>query len=182
MSWVRHVRDHCDAPADVKALLLVLATYADTDGLCWPSLERLAGNLSIHPSSAKRRRNRAVELGWLVIDKPGRWKGASTHYRLMREGSVGAPLILAQRRAPVSSKGVRGRRSKGSVGAPRTPKKFQEGDLRAPSLDAARLSQIEQRRQLAKAIREAKSDLHRDRFRATFLKEYGHLYGEVNAA
>lgn len=182
MKWLHHVRDHCDAPADVKAFLLVLATYADGDGLCWPSLERLAANLSIHPDSAKRRRNKAVELGWLVIERPGRWKGASTHYRLMREGSVDASLSSPQRGASMGAKGMRGRRSKGGVGAPRTNKKFQEGDLRAPYLETARLSQIDQRRQLAKAIREAKSDHHRDRFRATFVKEYGHLYREVHAA
>jgi hypothetical protein len=179
--WVTHVRDTCDAPADVKALLLVLATYADADGLCWPSLERLAANLSIHPDSAKRRRNRAVDLGWLLIERPGRWKGASTRYRLMREGGVGAPLPMRERGAPVRSKGVRGYRSKGGVGAPRTIKKFQEGDLSAPSLGAARSSQIEQRRQLGRAIREAKTPFHRDRFMATFLREYGHLYPEVAA-
>ena len=44
------------------------------------------------------------------------------------------------------------------------------------SLTGPVATQMEKRRILAKAIREAPSELHRKRFIATFIKEYGHLY------
>ena len=122
MRWVRHIRDECDAPADVRALLLVMATYADAEGVCWPSLDRLAANLGIHRDSVKRRRNRAVELGWLVIRSPGRWKGTSTRYQLQTKGSAYAPLTDGQRGAPVPAKGVRGYRSRGAWTHPELPR------------------------------------------------------------
>jgi hypothetical protein len=179
--WVRHIRDNCDAPPDVRAFLLVLATYADADGLCWPSLETVAGNLGIHPDSAKRRRNRAVELGWLKIKSPGRWKGTSTRYLLQPKVGVGAPLGTVERGASVPAKGVHGRRSKGGVDAPRTIKKFQEGDDGAPSMEKAP-SLRERRRALGRAIREAKSPDHKRRFMERFDRDYGHLYGRPVAA
>lgn len=138
--WTRYVRDHCDAPSDVKALLLYLATYADAEGRCFPSLETLAANLGVHRDTAKRRRNRAVQLGWLVIERLGRWRRAPTLYRLVPKGGVGASLPRTQRGASVGAKGVHGEGAKGGVGAPRTSITFQEGDDGAPSLESALLS------------------------------------------
>lgn len=175
MQWVRLIRDECDAPADVRALLLVMATYANADGVCWPSLETLAEKLGIHIRSARRRRNRAVALGWVKITSPGRWKGTSTRYQLQTKGGVGAPLTQPQRGTPVSAKGGRGRHSKGGVGAPRTTKKFQEGDDGAPSLEKAPSPQY-RRRALARAIREAQNPDHKRRFIERFDRDYGHLY------
>lgn len=172
MRWVQLIRDTCDAPADVRAFLMVLASYADAEGVCWPSLDTLARNLGIHRDSAKRRRDRAVSSGWLVILAPGRWKGTRTRYQLQTKGSVHAPLPSAQRGAPVLAKGVRGYPLKGGVDTPRTTKKFQEG-VDAPSL--GRRSPLEERRELARAIRES-PPTNRDRFRATFTRTYGHLY------
>ena len=133
---VKHIRDHCDAPADVKAILLVMATYTDADRRCYPSLDRLAADLGVHRDTAKRRRNRAVELGWLVIESRGRWKGTSTRYQIQQKGCASTPLSAFQRGASEVANGARGQRSEAGVHAPRTTKKFQEGADSAPSLDS----------------------------------------------
>ena len=132
MKWVRHIRDNCDAPPEIRALLLIMATYADAEGVCWPSLETLAGKLGIGLKATKARRKRAVDLGWLVIRSPGRWKGTSTRYQLRSKGVVDAPLSR-------SDKGGRGRPPKGVVDDPRTTKKAANNG--APSL--ARLSECQ---------------------------------------
>ena len=178
--WTRHVRDECDAPPDVKALLVTMSTYADDEGRCWPSLAKLAANLNVHPDTAKRRRNRAVQLGWLVIEAPGRWHGTPTRYRI-RKGGTYAPLRTEERGASMGRKGVHSAPSKGCTGAPRTSTTFHEGDNGAPSMEA-RLSPIDQRRALARQIREASDPTFKERFETRFHRDYGHLYPPRSAA
>lgn len=150
--WTRRLRDDCDAPPDVKALLITLSTYVDDDGRCYPSLATLAAKLNVHPDTAKRRRNRAMELGWLVVESPGRWNGTPTRYRLVLKGGAGASLPQTQRGASVGRKGVHGEGGKGGVDAPRTSITFQEGADGAPSLESARLAQTTKRERVEEAV------------------------------
>ena len=179
--WTRYIREECDAPSDVKSFLLCLATYADNEGHCWPAYPTLAEAMGVAISTVQRRRKRAVELGWIRI-AGGRWSGDRTHYHLIAKGTDNAHLRRNGKVPTMAQKGTDKRRRKVPTMLTERTSTFQEGDLRAPSLDTARLSQTDQRRYLAKAIREAPSDYLRERFLATFLKEYGHLYREVHAA
>lgn len=137
MRWVTLMRDRCDAPPEIRSFLVVLATYADPDGVCWPSLQRLASNLGITPKAAKQRRNRAVQLGWLEIERPGKWRGMSTRYRLQTKGVVDAPLPVSERGKSRGEKGGSGGSPKGVVDDPRTTKKFHERAASAPFLETA---------------------------------------------
>lgn len=155
--WTRYIRDNCDAPPDVKALLLYLATYADADGHCFPAYPRLAGVMGVAVSTVQRRRQRAVELGWLQVSG-GRWRGDPTHYQLVKKGTDGAYLPQPGKVLTVSTER--------SI-------TFHEGGDGAPSMEA-RTSPLERRRDSARAVR--KAGPYRDRFLATFHREYGHLY------
>jgi hypothetical protein len=133
VQWVRGLRDRFresdpdDPPPEIRSLLMFMASYADADGRCYPSLKTLAQVMGVHPTTAKRRRNRAVDLGWLRIVSRGRWVGTKTRYQLVLKGSVGASLPAPQRGASRPPKGERGRSEKGSVGAPRSTNNFHEG-------------------------------------------------------
>lgn len=41
-------------PATVKLVLLALAHYADDNGQCWPSLDKLGKDTGLHPKSVSR--------------------------------------------------------------------------------------------------------------------------------
>lgn len=90
--WMRCIRD-CPAdgvPPGVRALLMVMATYADQDGRCYPGLEAMMAALGVDRATVKRRRAVAVKLGRLVVEHTGRYRGDRTRYRLIPVGCLHA--------------------------------------------------------------------------------------------
>ena len=138
-----------DLPSGVRHLLLVLATYADADGRCHPSLETLGSRMGTTRNTARRRVRSAVELGWLVLDHQGRWNGDSSHYRLTPKGVHREPH--AADRKGVHQRPERGPSAtgKGSMVDPEGSKNLPERDG-APSQEEARASR---ERQIATARR-----------------------------
>ena len=155
--WSRYIRDHCDAPSDVKAFLLYLATYADGDGHCFPAYPRLARVMGVATSTVQRRRQRAVELGWLETSG-GRWRGDPTHYRLVRKGTDGAHLPGGGKVPTKAQKGTD--EAPGKVPTVPTERSitFQEGADGASSLESARPAQTTTKRERVKEAIDALSE------------------------
>jgi hypothetical protein len=125
LEWHRYIRDECHASPEVRHFLHVLATYADGEGRCFPSLDTLARNLGIRRAAAKHRRDLAVAEGYLEVELKGRWRSAPTHYRLVRKGSVQQAHSGAERGRLSAKKGV-GSVKKGVGGAtPNVSRTFQ---------------------------------------------------------
>ena len=175
--WTRHIRDHCDAPPDVKTFLMYLATYADAEGRCFPAYPRLAGVMGVAVSTVQRRRHRAVELGYLRLSG-GRWRGDPTHYQLIQKGADDAHLPKPRKVPTNKQKGTDERPGKVPTVSTERISTFQEGDVSTPFLGTTHSSPTEKRRLLARQIREARNDAYRQRFMDTFLREYGRVYGQ----
>lgn len=55
-----------DLPTSTKLVALALADYANEDGVCWPSVSRLAGRCSMHPRTIQRHLSDLEERRVLV--------------------------------------------------------------------------------------------------------------------
>lgn len=78
MQWAREI----PAPARLKAMLLLLASYADSDGgRIFPSVATLAAQLSVTPRSAARQLSDLRRLRLLEIIQTSHGR-TPTHYRL----------------------------------------------------------------------------------------------------
>lgn len=93
----QYARDVCaDTPElslGARALLLLLATYADQAGVCWPSVTTLGRVLGMHPTSVRRARAHLVTAGAIAVDqRPG-------HAAIVRFPVVSDYLRVARRSA-----------------------------------------------------------------------------------
>lgn len=81
-----------------KALLLVLANYADDQGICWPSQETLAKDTEQSVDTVQRQLRKLAELGLIEIMKrqQGRGRWPRRTYRLNMLKSTG-PQNAARR-------------------------------------------------------------------------------------
>lgn len=186
--WILCIRDDgTELPPDVRHVLMVMATYANAEGRCYPSLRTLADDMGLKDArSARWRVRRAVERGWLVKEGGGRWKGDPPRWRITPQGCVHAkgvataPLSVATKGVAADAKEGRGMRTQGAPHYPRTSMNVQERAGPSPVAVATGPAR-DQRRELARQIREARVETHRRRFLATFDRKYGHLYGRVAA-
>ncbi|MET4214375.1 helix-turn-helix domain-containing protein [Bradyrhizobium sp. LA2.1] len=77
MSWEATawaVRQKVGPPAR-KLLLLVLANYADADGICWPSQGRLADDTGMSLDTVQRQTRKLISDGFLAITRPPKRRG-----------------------------------------------------------------------------------------------------------
>jgi hypothetical protein len=197
--WLKCLRDHSEARGSVRTLLFVIATYADDEGRCYPSLDKLAAGVGLRRRQIIKLVQQATDRGYLAIEQRGLGRGHSTRYRLLN-GVSECTLCRAEKgaRRDTLSPGekVHSRTRKGALqgtekvhsSAPEGSKNLPEharedGALLAPVLGASQeRDRGAQRRELGKAIREAGSLQLERRYRATFDKLYGHLYGRGAAA
>jgi len=70
-SLMNSVRDHCEQSAMNKFLLLVIATYCDGNGFCYPSNEKLAKAIGKSTRSIRRMLRQLEADGELEIISPG---------------------------------------------------------------------------------------------------------------
>jgi len=75
------MKQQVDGPA-VKAALLVIAEHANPDGLCWPSVSKLAEEACTDPRSMRRFLTRLRDAGLLDIEAS---TGRLNRYRLRME-------------------------------------------------------------------------------------------------
>jgi hypothetical protein len=78
------VRDHCQQPVGKKLLMLTLATYANADGICYPSNETLAKATGLGNSTVRRMLRQLKSEGELEILTPGTGRDQKRTIRLKR--------------------------------------------------------------------------------------------------
>ena len=66
-SVVMNVREHCKQPVSKKFLMLVIASYCDSAGVCWPGNRLLAKVTNQSPRTVKRMVNELAAEGELEI-------------------------------------------------------------------------------------------------------------------
>lgn len=73
---LKYARDVCeDTPHlsfGARFLLVVLATYADQAGVCWPSIPTLARVMGVTDRNVRKARAQLVDAGAIAVDqRPG---------------------------------------------------------------------------------------------------------------
>jgi hypothetical protein len=76
------VWEHSAQKGAALLLLLALADHANDDGICWPSIKRLAERARVTERHAKRIVNTLVESGEVEIEQGG-GRGRTTTYRVI---------------------------------------------------------------------------------------------------
>jgi helix-turn-helix protein len=100
--WLAAVRD--SELTDRELLVaLVLGTWMDMDGTCWPSLEAIAAGARRHVATIARALNVLETLGWLDRDRGG-GRSRSTTYRAMIPSHLGARVSASNSRSPSTHK------------------------------------------------------------------------------
>tara|TARA_R110000751_G_scaffold307640_1_gene430303 strand:- start:4268 stop:4981 length:714 start_codon:yes stop_codon:yes gene_type:complete len=130
-----------DVPPTPSHVLLVLANYADQDGVCWPSVATIARKTRLSERGVQKAL-RVLEGEGLIAAQPDRrvlGRGSSIRYRLqLRKGAPDSP-ITAERVNDVhpddGSRGERGsekgepRSGKGERGAPKPSRTIKNHQL-----------------------------------------------------
>lgn len=80
-----------EVPPTHKLVALALADHANDEGVCWPSLTRLAQRTGLSRSTIAEAL-KALEAAHIIFRQRGGPKRA-THYRLGANGSPGAGLV-----------------------------------------------------------------------------------------
>jgi hypothetical protein len=114
-------------PTNEKFILLMLANYADQDGKCWPSVERLAADTGLSESSVHRALNTLRSYSGLIGVELGGGRGNSSRYvlgleaikTLGQQGCQGDTVLLkGVTEKPILAKGCQGDSRKGVTVTP----------------------------------------------------------------
>src|SRR5438045_3495036 len=79
---MNNIRDHCQQPPIKKLLMLVLATYANEKGLCYPSNDRLVKAISTSKRTLQRMLKELITAGEIELVSKG--KGGRRQLRVLR--------------------------------------------------------------------------------------------------
>ena len=74
------IRNNPHLSSTTKLFLLTLATYADKEGVCWPSEPTIATAMSMSVATVQRELKKALELGLVEVRR--RWRKSNV-YRLL---------------------------------------------------------------------------------------------------
>lgn len=105
MSWVW---DNSPYGADRLLIHLALADWADDEGNCWPSQEKIAKKARCTTRWVREVTRGMVEDGLLEKVGGGTGRGKTTQYRLILKGGIefpGSQFPLTERRNSTTSKG-----------------------------------------------------------------------------
>jgi biotin operon repressor len=110
-----------------KLVLLVLATYADKHGICWPSQETLAEKTGMSVDSVQRHAKKLKELGLLSTIRPpkrrGQWQTLVYQLSMPNQTFASQPLpSLQSPQASCASESERSRRNLAIDGGERRPR------------------------------------------------------------
>lgn len=84
-----------------KPVLLVLATYANAEGRCWPSLARIAAQSGVSERTARRALRRLEALGAIETEMQRLPLRPRPHYRLLVLPVEGLPMPRQQGSLPL---------------------------------------------------------------------------------
>lgn len=122
---LRAVRAHSGATGPPRGVLTVIATYADDEGVSWPSIDTIARDSGYSRSTVHRSIGALVESGELIVTRGG-GRGISSRYRIPLSPSVETDV------APVDNPVVKGATVTRlhNVNSVREPPKQCQGDTR----------------------------------------------------
>lgn len=83
-----------------KLLLLALADHANDEGMCWPSVKRLAKWACISTGQVRRLISKLERDGWLTADRRGGAGRASTYWLTVENARTDARVFDGETRAP----------------------------------------------------------------------------------
>lgn len=94
-----------DRRSSTKFLLVALANYADADGICWPSIARLAADVCLSERTVQRRLRDLQRAGLIAVHRRHRRNGsdASNEYRLQTQDVGGDSSSPAQAVLPAET-------------------------------------------------------------------------------
>jgi hypothetical protein len=105
--WVSAVRDDERLTKTQQHLALLLATWMDTAGHCFPSLETIARKGHFHKFTVTQTLAALVKMDWLV-KLPGGGRGRSSRYQAILNGAPASTLSPING-APAELNGAPGR-------------------------------------------------------------------------
>lgn len=113
---VQLVRRYSRARGSARAVLTVLASYADADGTgAFPGTATIARDAGVSPETVKRARRKLIALGEVEVVEQG-FGSRSTRYRITLSPPVGEPVDKERTR---SSRGVNLTPGRGQPDTPR---------------------------------------------------------------
>lgn len=90
MTWVF---EQDELKGNHKLVMLALADFCDDQGLCWPSVGRIAKKSSISERSVQRILGDLVDQGWLGVNRAVGRGHTSRYWMLFEKGDRLAPLV-----------------------------------------------------------------------------------------
>ena len=82
-------------------VLLALADWADDDGLCWPSVQKIAGKARLGVRQVHKILDQLRTDGAISVETPGGGRGVTTRYRLsMNSDSVNSKTVNSSSQKP----------------------------------------------------------------------------------
>ena len=134
--------------ASMKAVLVALASYADADGCCFPSIPRLADDTRFSERQCQRAVSDLMEANYLTASRTGH-RGKASSYQLnvsgqerlaIEKGDTQSPLAGSERVTashPLPRKRVTHSRVKGDTQSPPTSHRTTHEDKQAASRKTA---------------------------------------------
>jgi len=99
-----------EIPSTPKIVLLALCDWANDDGLCYPSVSRVATRASLSTRQGKRVLHQLVDDGWIAVTANHTGGGASRRYRInvdaLRTGDTSVTGVRLSPVTPATSEGV----------------------------------------------------------------------------
>jgi hypothetical protein len=89
--WMSAIRDDERLTKTQQHLALLLATWMDIDGRCFPSLETIARKGHFHKFTVTKTITALIAMGWLV-KLSGGGRGKSSHYQALVNGAPASTL------------------------------------------------------------------------------------------
>ena len=76
-----YIWEHSQQTGSDLLMLLAIADHANDDGLCWPSIERLAHKCRVKERQAKNIIAKLIAQGEITVER-GQGRGHTSHYRI----------------------------------------------------------------------------------------------------
>lgn len=184
---VQCVKQHSRAKRTVFHLLKAIAgVTSDHEGFAYPSVRTLTAELRVNRRNVQRAIKAAVELGELEVTVGGGRHRLNTYRLRCAKSGVSAAFCTAEMAAlspliPRQETEARAPRNGGAIAQEaRRERRPDEGDrVNGAWAGAPKQTTVEQRRVLARAIRDASDRRLAAHHLETFKRIWGHLYPTI---
>ena len=154
-------------------VLLAIADHANDDGICWPSVARLARMARVSERQCQRLISQLVNAGELAVERGGHGPKSTTVYRILPAENKGDIAVSPLTKNKGDIQGIKGdiQRAKGDIAV--SPEPSIE-----PSIEAAEARASEPTPEPKAPAAAAKSETTRD----AWIAEYENVWGMMIAS